>query len=130
MDATTDVREVSSTADVLDNHLAAFFKRDLEGVLADYAPNAVMLTQSGTLVGIEGIGPMFRALFEEFGRGMVSFDMQTRYTVGDHGFIVWKAETLDNVYEFATDTFVIRNGEIVAQSFVAKTLSKQVSAPV
>jgi hypothetical protein len=31
------------------------------------------------------------------------------------------AETADNVYEMTTDTFVVRDGKIVAQSFAAIT---------
>jgi hypothetical protein len=31
----------------------------------------------------------------------------------------------DNSYEFATDTFVVRNGKIVAQSFAAKINRKR-----
>ncbi|GIL05073.1 MAG: hypothetical protein AMXMBFR72_06950 [Betaproteobacteria bacterium] len=30
------------------------------------------------------------------------------------------AETADNVYEFATDTFIVRDGMIAAQSFAGK----------
>jgi hypothetical protein len=46
--------------------------------------------------------------------------MQSRWVDGDHAYILWTAETADNSYEFATDTFVVRNGKIIAQSFAAK----------
>jgi len=39
--------------------------------------------------------------------------------------MLWTAETPDNTYELATDTFVIREGKIVAQSFTAKIAPKQ-----
>jgi hypothetical protein len=39
--------------------------------------------------------------------------------------ILWTAETADNSYEFATDTFVVRNGKIVVQSFAAKIKRKR-----
>jgi hypothetical protein len=42
----------------------------------------------------------------------------------DHAYIFWTAETADNSYEFATDTFVVRNGKIVAQSFSASVKPK------
>jgi hypothetical protein len=38
---------------------------------------------------------------------------------------LWTAETADNTYEEATDTFVVRNGKIVAQSFAAKITPKR-----
>ena len=115
---------MASTKDILDNHLSSFFKRDIDGVLSDYAPNAVMFTQNGTLKGVEGIRPLFQALFAEFGKGHPTFNMQLQIIEGDYGYIVWAAETDDHVYEMATDTFVVRDGKIVAQSFAAKSTPK------
>jgi hypothetical protein len=45
--------------------------------------------------------------------------MLHRSIEGDYAYIVWTAETADNSYEFATDTFVVRDGKIIAQSFAA-----------
>jgi ketosteroid isomerase-like protein len=117
-------RKMASTKDILDNHLGAFFKRDLHRVLSDYAPDAVMFTQDGTLKGVDSIRPLFQALFAEFGKGRPTFNMQRQTIEGDCGYIVWAAETADNVYEMATDTFVVRAGKIVTQSFTAKRTSK------
>jgi hypothetical protein len=50
--------------------------------------------------------------------------MQKRSIEGDHAFIIWTGETADNSYEFATDTFLVRNGMIVAQSFAAQVKPK------
>jgi ketosteroid isomerase-like protein len=115
---------MASTKDILDNHLSAFFKRDIDGVLSDYAPNAIMFTQNGTLRAADEIRPFFQALFAEFGKGQSSFNMQQQTVEGDYGYIVWTAETADNVYEVATDTFVVRDGKIAAQSFAAKVTPK------
>jgi hypothetical protein len=41
-----------------------------------------------------------------------------------HAYILWSAETEDDSYEAATDTFVVRKGKIVAQSFAAKITPK------
>ena len=38
--------------------------------------------------------------------------------------IIWSAETADNVYEFATDTFVVREGKISVQTFAGKVTPK------
>jgi hypothetical protein len=51
--------------------------------------------------------------------------MEQRWIDGDYAYIVWTAETADNSYEFATDTFVVRNEKIVAQSFAAKIKPKR-----
>lgn len=113
-----------STDDVLDNHLGSFAKGDLDGILSDYAPGAVLFTPAGPLKGVDAIRPLFQALIWEFGKPGASFDLKYRTTDGEHGYIVWSAETADNRYEFATDTFVVRGGKIVAQSFAARVAPK------
>ena len=114
-----------STSDVLDRHLKCFAEYDLEGVLADYSSDAVLFTPTGPLKGPNAIRPLFEGLISEFAKPGSSFTMQQRYVDGDHAYILWTAETADNSYEFATDTFVVRNGKIAAQSFAAKIKAKQ-----
>jgi hypothetical protein len=53
-----------------------------------------------------------------------SFVLNPLSVDGDHAYILWTAETADNVYEIGTDTFVVRDGKIVAQSFAAKITPK------
>jgi hypothetical protein len=50
--------------------------------------------------------------------------MKLQSVDGDYAYIVWSAETAENVYQLATDTFVVRDGKIVAQSFTSKTAPK------
>jgi ketosteroid isomerase-like protein len=114
-----------STSDVLDRHLKSFAEYDVDGVLADYSSDAVLFVPTGPLKGRDAIKPLFQALVSEFAKPGSSFTMQQRSIEGDHAYIVWTAETADNSYEFATDTFVVRNGKIVAQSFAAKIKPKR-----
>ena len=116
-----------STNDVLDRHLSAFAARDLSGILADYAPDAVLFVPQGPLKGTHAIQPLFESLIAEFAQPGSSFALQQRSVEGEHAYIIWTAETAQNSYEFATDTFVIRDGKIVAQSFAAQVKSKRVS---
>ena len=113
-----------STSDVLDRHLKSFAEYDVDGILADYSSDAVLFTPVGPLKGRDEIKPLFQALVSEFRKPGSSFRMQQRYIAGDHAYILWTAETADNWYEFATDTFVVRSGKIVAQSFAAKVKPK------
>ena len=115
---------MKSTKDVLANHLQAFAKHDLNGVLADYAPDAIFFTERGALRGVDAIRPVFQSLISEFRKPGSTFKIRETIVDGDHAYIYWTAETADNVYELGTDTFVIRNGKIVAQSFTSKTRPK------
>ena len=116
---------MASTKEILEHHLKSFDEGDLEGVLSDYAPGAVLFTAEGPLRGVDSIRPVFRAFIAEFGKPGATFKMKQQFVEGDYAYILWTAETADNVYELATDTFVIRNGKIVAQSFTAKITPKR-----
>ena len=114
-----------STSDVLDRHLRSFAERDIEGVLADYSSDAVLFSPAGPLKGPDAIKPLFQTLVSEFEKPGSSFTIVQRCIDGDYAYIISTAETADNSYEFATDTFVVRSGKIVAQSFAAKTRPKR-----
>jgi ketosteroid isomerase-like protein len=113
-----------TTTQVIDNHLKCFNDSDLDGILADYAPGAVLFTPEATLRGTDAIRGLFVTMLEEFGKPGTRFKLGRREVDGDHAFILWMAETSDKVYELGTDTFFVRNGKIVVQSFAAHTTSK------
>jgi ketosteroid isomerase-like protein len=116
---------MTTTSDVLDNHLKCFGENDLDGVLADYSSDVVLFMPDKPLKGLAAIKPFFQAILSEFAKPGASFTMRQRYIDGDYAYILWDAETADNSYELATDTFVVRNGKIVAQSFAAKITPKR-----
>ena len=117
-------QEMGATKDVLDNHLKCFGEGDLKGILSDYARGAVLFTPNGPLKGVDSIRPLFEQLIAEFGKPGATFSMKLQSVEGDYAYILWAAETADNVYEVATDTFVVRDGKIIAQSFTGKITPK------
>ena len=116
---------MKSTKDVLDHHLKAFGERDLQGVLSDYAAGAVFFAPQGPLRGPDAIRPLFQAMMAEFAKPGAAFSMKQQVVEGDYAYILWTAETADNLYELGTDTFVVRDGKIVAQSFTGKIMAKR-----
>ena len=116
---------MTSTKDVINHHLQAFSERDLQGVLADYAPDALFFTTKGPLQGPDAIRPLFQAMIAEFRKPGATFSMKEQFVQGDYAYILWTAETADNVYELGTDTFVVRDGKIVAQSFTGTITPKK-----
>jgi ketosteroid isomerase-like protein len=113
-----------STREVTDHHVKCFFAFDLEGILSDYAPSAVLFTPDGPLKGVDAIRPLFQAMFAEFRKPGMTFSMKQLSVEGDYSYALWSAETADNVYEVGTDTLVVRDGKIVAQSFAGKITPK------
>lgn len=116
---------MNSTQNVLDHHLKSFAERDLAGVLSDYAPNAVLYTAQGPLRGVEQIKTLFQPLIDEFRKPGARFDLLHQTIDGEFGYIIWTGQSADNVYELGTDTFVVKNGKIVAQSFAGKVAPKR-----
>lgn len=70
---------------------------------------------------------MFTSLLDELGKPGASFDLRHLSVEGEHGFIVWSAETAHDAYELATDTFVVRGGQIAVQSFAGKITARRSS---
>jgi ketosteroid isomerase-like protein len=115
---------MASTKDVLDHHLKCFGEGDLDGILSDYAPGAVLFTSDGPLRGADAMRLLFQAMIAEFGKPGATFSMKQQFVEGDYAYILWTAETADNVHELGTDTFVVRDGKIVAQSYAGKVTPK------
>lgn len=109
-----------STQAVIDNHLKCFGSRNLEGILSDYSATAVLFTPEGVLKGPDAIKPLFQRMLVEFGKPGASFKMKQMSVDGQYAYIVWFAETAENVYELGTDTFFVQDGKIVVQSFAGK----------
>jgi hypothetical protein len=117
----------ATTQQILRQHLSCVAKGDLSGMMADYAPESRFLTPDGVIRGSAAIRGFFARFFEEFTKPGTSFEMLRQEVEGDTAYIVWKAETADNSYEFATDTFVVQNGKIVTQTFAGKILPKRLT---
>lgn len=107
------------------SHLGAFVAGDLEAVLADYAEDAVVLTQDGTHRGRGEIAGLFEGLLAEFSDPDATLFLDEQLVEGEYGYVVWHGETPAAEYEFATDTFVVRDGEIVAQTFAGKVTPRE-----
>jgi len=114
----------ATTQQILDHHLKCFGEADLEGILEDYADSSLLFTQNGILRGPDDLRPLFRAFFADFAKPGLTFEMKQQNVEGETAYIVWSAETAANVYELGTDTFFIRDGKIVSQSFTAKVVPK------
>ncbi|PSQ22826.1 nuclear transport factor 2 family protein [Halobacteriales archaeon QS_8_65_32] len=107
---------MSTTESVLDHHLEAFGSQNLKETMADYSESAVLITHGETFRGHEEITGVFEDFFAEFSQDGVDFSLEEKRVEDDYAYIVWNADTPENSYDFATDTFVIRDGEIVAQT--------------
>ena len=105
------------TKEVLDHHWVAFKANDLEETMKDYTEESMLITPNGTYRGLDEIRNNFVRAFSAFPKDSTTFSLDKSLSVNDVGYIIWKAKTPGFNLSFATDTFIIRDGKIVRQTF-------------
>jgi SnoaL-like domain len=107
-----------STEEVLARHWRDFQAGDVESILKDYAQEAMVITPNGTRKGVGQIREAFQTMFTEIMPAKTSASKLEKEVVeGELAFIVWSGSSDKYKISFATDTFLIRGGKIVMQTF-------------
>jgi ketosteroid isomerase-like protein len=105
-----------STQEVLRNHLRSA-RLGVDAVMEDYTNQSVLMTHQATYRGRAEIRLFFTALFESLPAGFFdTMKMRREEVTGDFAYIVWEREP---IISRATDTFVVRDGKILFQTFTA-----------
>lgn len=106
----------STTESVVRNHLRAFLNQDgIDAILEDYALDATFLSESRTYRGKSEI----RGFFEDFiaalpPQAIRQFLLRSLRCEDNVAYITWSA---GDELPLGTDTFVVRGGKIVSQTF-------------
>lgn len=108
---------VNSTEVVLTHHLQVLAARDLDAIMSDYADDAVLFTPNGAFKGPEKIRAFFAYALELLAPVMNDLKVEKTDMDGEFVYVAWSA---GEIIPFATDTFCIRDGKIVMQSFATK----------
>lgn len=114
----------AQTQAVLDHHWDTFVNNDLDGVMEDYTDESILITPNGTFMGLEQIRGNFVNAFKAFPTQGADLTLNTNLAVKDVGYILWEAETPEFILTYATDTFIIRNGKIIRQTFAGVRVEK------
>lgn len=104
--------------------LALFGKGDAAGLLAQYAPDATVITPNGVLHGPDQIKGMVDGIIGEFHQPDVKFTLISQMTAGDVATFTWSAETAKNIYDLGAETYVLKDGRITYQTFAAKVAAR------
>ena len=115
---------MTTTEDVLDHHLEALLAGDLEAILADYDETAVLATPDVTVRGLAALREFFGSVVTDMLQPGSQIEATTQVVEGDYAYIVWRGESEKYRFPFATDTFVVRDGKIVFQSFAGQVEPK------
>ena len=100
--------------EVFQHHAEVLIAGDLEGIVSDYADDAVFITPAGVLRGKDGVREGFTKLLQDVPNA--EWEVPTQFFEGDVLFIEWKATAANSRVEDGVDTFVFRDGEIAVQT--------------
>ena len=101
---------------VLRNHLQAA-KIGVDAVLQDYTDRSVLITPDATYRGLAEIRRFFTTFLNGLPAGFFdAFKMNRQEISGEVAYILWEAKPW---VPLATDTFVVRNGKFLLQTFAA-----------
>ena len=100
--------------EVFAHHAQALGAGDLDGIVADYADDAVFITPAGTKRGKDGIREAFTGLLADVPNA--AWDLKTQIYEGDVLFLEWAAVSAATKVEDGIDTFVFRDGLIRVQT--------------
>jgi ketosteroid isomerase-like protein len=103
-----------SPQEVFQHHAEVLIAGDLEGIVEDYADDAVFISPGGVLRGKDGIRQAFTKLLDDVPNA--DWQVPTQIFEGDVLFIEWSARAEKTFVEDGIDTFVFRDGEIVVQT--------------
>lgn len=106
-----------TTRAVLDRHWDTFRNNDLEGVMADYDESSVLITPDRMYVGLDEIRENFVNAFTLFPTDSTIMTLQHSVVRDDLAYIIWSADSPVLNLEYGTDTFIVRNGKIVRQTY-------------
>jgi hypothetical protein len=115
---------MTTTESVLDHHLNALLAGDVEAILADYGETSVLTTPDATVRGLAALREFFGGVVTDLLQPGSVIEATTRVVDGEHAYIVWHGESEKYRFPFATDTFVVRDGKIVFQSFAGQVEPK------
>ena len=105
-----------ATEATLTHHLQAF-NEGIDAIMLDFTPESVLFTPDGLLRGLDPIRAFFDTFLNTAPPELLQAMTLIRQDVhGDVAYIVWKAEPY---IPLATDTFVVRDGKIIVQTFAA-----------
>lgn len=103
--------------EILDHHWVAFQANDLEATMEDYTEESVLITPDRTFRGLSEIRENFVGAFAVFPKDSSTLVLDKSVVVNDVGYIIWHAKTPAFTLSFGTDTFIIKNGKIVRQTY-------------
>ena len=111
----------AKTQEILDHHWNTFQANDLDGVMADYTEESVLITPDKTVSGLTELRKHFADVFLLFPKDSTTLKLDKSVVNKDVAYIIWSADAPKFDITYGTDTFIIRDGKIVRQTYAGVT---------
>ncbi|HUU48547.1 MAG TPA: nuclear transport factor 2 family protein [Nitrosopumilaceae archaeon] len=106
--------------EILDRQNELLVKGDVEELMKDFSEDAILFTPDGVLEGANNIKKFYTDVTANILPPGSDFKLTKQEVRGEIAYIVWSAESEKYRFPLGTDTFVFKDGKIVAQTFAAK----------
>ena len=114
----------SATTDtVVTHHLRASAAADLEGVMSDYAANAIVIAPQGVLRGASEIRAFFTEFFRANAATAAGLKLQRKVTQGEVGYISYVLNEGTKDQLFGSDTYIVHRGKIAVETVVSAPMA-------
>ena len=100
--------------EIFEHHATVLIAGDIEGIVSDYADDALIITPGRVLRGKDGVREAFTALLGEVPDA--DWDVPVQVFEDDILFIQWSAVSEKSSIRDGVDTFVFRDGLIRVQT--------------
>lgn len=103
-------------AAVVDHHMKALAAGDLDGLVSDYADDAVLISPGQTAEGKDALRSVYEGMIESKADPKPVFKALKIWGQGDIGFVSWEIDQGDKAQSNGTDAFLVRHNRILVQS--------------
>ena len=116
--------QTRETTDILDHQNSSFVTGGVAEIMKDFSEQSILFTPDGVLEGIDNIRKFYTDVISNILPPGSDFKLSRQEVRGQTAYIVWSAESENYRFPLGTDTFFIKDGKIIAQTFAAKIESK------
>jgi ketosteroid isomerase-like protein len=110
--------------EVFNHHGQAIGNQDVDGIMADYTEDSVIITHDKDFRGLDAIRGFFQHFVDDVVPAGATFDLTKLAVEGDHVYITWNSDSPKFSVPFSTDTFYIQDGKIAFQTLGATIIEK------
>jgi len=116
---------MTTSQDLLEQHLNALQSGNIDALMSHYSDDAVLIYIFGTARGTDEIRQVFTTFLSDIiPPESTTLTIETKYIEGDIAYIVWHAESDTHNIPFSTDTFILKNSKIIAQTSAGRIDTK------